>query len=76
MTAGELDALVARFQGPAGKTPGLSEAELRAMLQGLIDTGRIYGMDAGMLGWAEVYAQEGWVTGYDPARAPAEGEAP
>ncbi len=69
MEQDKLDALLARFQGEPGVTQGLTQEEMIAMLQALIDNGRIYTMDSGILAHAEVYAEHGWLTGFDPSKA-------
>lgn len=71
MIQAEIDELLARFNGKPGTTEGLSHEETLAMLQAMIDNGRIYA-DAGLCAFADAFAEVGDITGYDKTKAPKE----
>lgn len=66
MTQQELDGLLKRFNGEPGVSGGLTHDETIIMFQALIDNRQIYN-DPELCAWAEVYAEAGWVKGFNEA---------
>ncbi len=61
--------LLARFCGGPGISVGLSDNEMKSMIQHYIDNGKIYEMPD-IRSFGQVYAPLGWVTGFDESKMP------